>query len=45
VPGTEGPMVNGFPGPALAPGPPGARTVPVPGPTEAAVAPVDMGGQ
>jgi len=45
VPGTDGPIVNGLPGPALAPGPPGARTVPVPGPTEAAVAPTDMGGQ
>jgi phospholipid/cholesterol/gamma-HCH transport system substrate-binding protein len=44
-PGTDGPIVNGLPGPALAPGPQGARTVPVPGPTEAAVAPVDMGGQ
>ena len=45
VPGSEGPNVIGLPGPALAPGPPGARTVPVPGPTDAAVAPVDMGGQ
>lgn len=45
VPGAEGPNVIGLPGPALAPGPPGARTVPVPGPTDAAVAPVDMGGQ
>jgi phospholipid/cholesterol/gamma-HCH transport system substrate-binding protein len=45
VPGAEGPNVIGLPGPALAPGPPGARTVPVPGPTDPAVAPVDMGGQ
>ena len=41
-----GPLVPGAPGPALAPGAPGARTVPVPalpGPA-AELAPVDMGG-
>jgi phospholipid/cholesterol/gamma-HCH transport system substrate-binding protein len=45
VPGEEGPTVIGLPGPALAPGPPGARTVPVPTDVAAAVAPTDMGGQ
>jgi phospholipid/cholesterol/gamma-HCH transport system substrate-binding protein len=45
IPGTMGPIAPGLPGPALAPGQTGARTVPVPGPTEAAVAPADMGGQ
>ena len=46
IPGQLGPFVSGAPGPALAPGPPGARTVPVPalpGPA-ADLAPVDMGG-
>ena len=45
IPGLEGPIVPGLPGPALAPGPAGARTVPVPDLVDAAVvAPVDMGG-
>jgi phospholipid/cholesterol/gamma-HCH transport system substrate-binding protein len=43
IPGTDGPIVPGLPGPALAPGPAGARTVPLPGPVPD-IAPVDMGG-
>ena len=46
IPGGMGPLVPGAPGPALAPGNPGARTVPVPplpGPADM-IAPVDMGG-
>ena len=46
IPGLPGLLVPGAPGPALAPGPPGARTVPVPDvpdPAEA-LAPTDMGG-
>ncbi len=48
VPGQPGPLVPGAPAPAFAPGPPGARTVPVgpaPGSAESTVAPVDTGGQ
>jgi phospholipid/cholesterol/gamma-HCH transport system substrate-binding protein len=46
IPGTMGPIAPGLPGPALAPGPSGARTVPVPGPVDAPpIAPLDMGGQ
>ncbi len=48
VPGQPGPLVPGAPAPAFAPGPPGARTVPVgpvPGPAESTVAPIDTGGQ
>jgi phospholipid/cholesterol/gamma-HCH transport system substrate-binding protein len=45
IPGLEGPIVPGLPGPALAPGPAGARTVPVPDLVDpTVVAPVDMGG-
>jgi phospholipid/cholesterol/gamma-HCH transport system substrate-binding protein len=44
IPGLEGPIAPGLPGPALAPGPAGARTVPVPADV-AAIAPTDMGGQ
>jgi phospholipid/cholesterol/gamma-HCH transport system substrate-binding protein len=47
VPGMPGPLVPGAPGPALAPGPAGARTVPVPGPGNSAAAPIapfDTGG-
>ena len=48
VPGMPGPLVPGAPAPAFAPGPPGARTVPVdpvPGPADpSTVAPIDMGG-
>ena len=45
IPGLPGPIAPGLPGPALAPGPTGARTVPVPEPVDATViAPVDMGG-
>ena len=48
VPGQPGPLVPGAPAPAFAPGPPGARTVPVgpaPGPAESTVAPIDTGGR
>jgi len=48
IPGQPGPLVPGAPAPAFAPGPPGARTVPVgpvPGPAESTVAPIDTGGQ
>ena len=48
VPGQPGPLEPGAPAPAFAPGPPGARTVPVgpaPGPAASTVAPVDTGGQ
>ena len=41
VPGEAGPLVPGAPGPALAPGPPGARTIPVP---DTVIAPTDQGG-
>lgn len=45
VPGQLGPTVPGAPGPALAPGPPGARTVPVgPLPGPETIAPLDTGG-
>jgi phospholipid/cholesterol/gamma-HCH transport system substrate-binding protein len=45
IPGLPGPIAPGLPGPALAPGPTGARTVPVPEALDATViAPVDMGG-
>jgi phospholipid/cholesterol/gamma-HCH transport system substrate-binding protein len=48
IPGQPGPLVPGAPAPAFAPGPPGARTVPVgpaPVPAESTVAPIDTGGR
>lgn len=48
IPGLPGPLLPGAPAPAFAPGPPGARTVPVgpaPGPADpATIAPTDTGG-
>lgn len=44
IPGLPGPIVPGAPGPALAPGNPGARTVPLPGPAPESIAPTDTGG-
>ncbi len=48
VPGLPGPLLPGAPAPPFAPGPPGARTVPVgpvAGPSDpSTIAPVDMGG-